>query len=253
MGAPSCGPLCSRLRVPRFFLHVPRSCTTLFLRSPIILCNSSHARCVCMDGSGGPGQLATAPLPPPLVTRARCMCVLAGSRFELLLVSRPPSPLPPLLSDTHHNCVISSQEREFSVPILSRSCIKFAFLRALVPKIPGTWERGNAKPGTRSQECVPISENYSKEKILNRCRYSFGIYIVFQLISAGHASYLCRLDLRHRVMRFYRCVTAMFFLTFFHSFVSTPTRTYTRRVSFHPSWQSYCTLLIAVNIHPSLL
>ena len=47
---------------------------------------------------------------------------------------------------------ISSQEHEISVPFCSRtafqrSCTKFAILRARVPKMPGTRERGNAKPG----------------------------------------------------------------------------------------------------------
>ena len=48
---------------------------------------------------------------------------------------------------------ISPQEREISVPILSRSafprsCTKFAFPRARVPKMPGTRERKtkNARP-----------------------------------------------------------------------------------------------------------
>ena len=48
---------------------------------------------------------------------------------------------------------ISPQEREISVPILSRSafprsCTKFAFPRARVPKMPGTREREtkNARP-----------------------------------------------------------------------------------------------------------
>ena len=36
---------------------------------------------------------------------------------------------------------ISSQECEISVPILLRSCTKFAFPRACVPKMPGTRER----------------------------------------------------------------------------------------------------------------
>ena len=49
---------------------------------------------------------------------------------------------------TRHNCVISSQERKFSVPILSRSCLKFAVPRARVPKLPGTpeCETRNARP-----------------------------------------------------------------------------------------------------------
>ena len=45
---------------------------------------------------------------------------------------------------------ISSQERKIIVPIFLHSafphpCIKFAFLHAHVPKMPGTRERGNAK------------------------------------------------------------------------------------------------------------
>ena len=35
-------------------------------------CNSSHVRCLCIDGSGGPGQLAT----------ERCTCILAGSHLK---------------------------------------------------------------------------------------------------------------------------------------------------------------------------
>ena len=100
-----------------------------------------------MDWSGGPGQLATAPL-PPLVSRARCTSLLEGSRFGVKLVSRPQSPPSPSPLSTRHNCVISSQERKFSVPILSRSCLKFAFPRARVPKLPGTpeCETRNARP-----------------------------------------------------------------------------------------------------------
>ena len=81
--------------------------------------NSSHARCLCMDGSGGPGQLATAPLQPP-------------PQFGVKLVSHPQSPPSASPLSTRHNCVISSKERKFSLPILSRSafprsCIKFVF------------------------------------------------------------------------------------------------------------------------------
>jgi len=62
-----------------------------------------------------------------------------------------PSPLPP-----------PPQEREFSVPMSSRSTFpralkKFAFPRARVPKTPGTRERGNA--GARIEERAPSSEN----------------------------------------------------------------------------------------------
>ena len=50
---------------------------------------------------------------------------------------------------------ITPQEREISVPVSSRSafprsCTKFAFPRARVPKMPGTRERGNANPGPRA-------------------------------------------------------------------------------------------------------
>ena len=116
-------------------------------------CDSSHTRCVCMDGSGGPGQLATSPL-PPLVTRAWCRSILAGSRFGVklipYLVHNPP--LLPLLSE--HVITVSSHSLHrnansaflfFRVP---RSCIKFAFPCVRVPKIPGTREREtrNARP-----------------------------------------------------------------------------------------------------------
>ena len=68
----------------------------------------------------------------------------AGLRSNSCLVHNPP--LPPLLS-VHvitHYCVISSEEREFNIPILlcspfPRSCIKFPFLKYL--------KRGNAKSG----------------------------------------------------------------------------------------------------------
>ena len=96
--------------------------------------NSSHARCLCMDGSGGPGQLATAPQPTP----PRHACAVYESTGGYKLVSGPQSPLSTSPLSTRHNCVISSQERKFSVPILSssafpRSCIKFAFLCTRAP------------------------------------------------------------------------------------------------------------------------
>ena len=112
----SCGPLHSR--VPWFFLCIPAflfdilfaiPCALAFLFCVSMLlcqrvyvwgvgCDSSHVRCLCMGGSGGWGQLAISPL-PPLVTRARCRSILAGSRFGVKLISLPQSPpLPPLLS-----------------------------------------------------------------------------------------------------------------------------------------------------------
>ena len=133
-------------------LALLRSCSNIFFafpcalkflfRVPMLLCQRVYVwvvglrlitRALCVYGRiRRPGQLATSPLPPPLVTRVRCTSILAGSRFG----------------------VISSQERKFSVPILPRSCIKFAFSRARAPKIPGTRARGNAKPGTRAHLCL---------------------------------------------------------------------------------------------------
>ena len=62
--------------------------------------------------------------------------------------------------------VVSLQEREFSVPIISRSafprsCIKFAVPRARAPKMHGTRERGSAE--TRSQERAPISADDDRD------------------------------------------------------------------------------------------
>ena len=77
----------------------------------------------------------------------RCTSKLAGSRFGVKLVSRLQYSTSPL--STRHNCVISSEEREFSVPILSRSmflpsCIKFAFPCARIPKMPETQNQERA-------------------------------------------------------------------------------------------------------------
>ena len=59
-----CVPLYSCISVLHSFAPVSTSvCVGLG-------CNSSHTCCMCMDGSGGPGQLATAPLTTPLVTSA---------------------------------------------------------------------------------------------------------------------------------------------------------------------------------------
>ena len=119
-------------------------------------CNSSHTRCVFMDRSGEPGQLATAPLHvPPLITHAGCTSIQVGSRFEVKLVPHPQSPPSTSTLSTCHNCVISSQEREFSIPILlpsafPSSCIKFALPRSCIPKIPGPRERGTQVRETRN-------------------------------------------------------------------------------------------------------
>ena len=47
-----------------------------------------------------------------------------------------------------------------------RSCIKFAFPRARLPKMPGTRERGNAKPGTRAHLCWFPTERKSWENCI---------------------------------------------------------------------------------------
>ena len=76
---------------------------------------------------------------------------------------------PYLLLTTQILFYISPQECEISVPILSRSalprsCTKFAFPRARVPKMSGTLERRNAgtqergSAGTRNQERAPTSD-----------------------------------------------------------------------------------------------
>ena len=139
-----------RAKVPRFFLGVP--CSRVPNRGSVgggWRCNSSHARCLCMDGSGGPGQLAT----------AQCTSILAGSRFKVKLVSR--SQFPPFHLSSQYtsclNCVSSSQQREFSIRSLLRSaflcsCVKFAFLRTAFLKYLG---RGST--GTQNQERTPIS------------------------------------------------------------------------------------------------
>ena len=146
---------------------------------------------MCTDRSGGSGQLATSPL-SPLVTR---MSVLAGSRFGVKLISLPKSPPSTSPLSTRHNCVISSQERNFSIPILSRSafprfCIKFAFPRARVPKIPGTREHRNAKPGTRAHICSSVAFSYSgfptwKIRHGSFCNITVVIFYIFYIIFAA--------------------------------------------------------------------
>ena len=163
MGVRSCGPLCSR--VSRFFLRLPAFLFAIFFRIPLcsrVPVSRSYApvsKSVCVGGGGATHQSRTAcvwmdqaggvnsPLTPP---RHACAVYEYTSGKPVWgqthISSTPPSTSP---LSTRHNFVISSQEREFSVPILSRSCIKFAFPRARVPKIPGTREHGNEKQGTR--------------------------------------------------------------------------------------------------------
>ena len=144
-----------RARAPRFFLRVPRSRVPVrhFFRIPcapaflfcvpsvcvgVVVGVGEHliTRTLCVYGrirwAGSTRHCATT----PLVTRTRCTILLARSRFGVKLVSRPQSPPSTSPLSIRHNSVISSQEREFSVPILSRS----VFPRARVPKIPGTQE-----------------------------------------------------------------------------------------------------------------
>ena len=165
MGTRSCGPL--RSHMPAFLnfsFAFLRSCSTFFSHSPVLSRSCFALLCSCIKECmcGGMGVR--------LITRALCVygnspprhypslsCVrgvrvhiLAGSRFGVKLISRPQSPPSTSPLSTRHSCVISSQERKFSVFILPRSriqafprsCIKFAFLRALVP---GTRESGKSK------------------------------------------------------------------------------------------------------------
>ena len=157
MGVRSCGPLCSR--VSRFFLRLPAflfaiffafPCALAFLfRVPMLLCQRVYVwgvgvqlitRTLCVYGRIRGARSTGHRAITPLVTRAWCTSILAGSRFGVKLISCPHS-LPsnsPL--STRHNCVISSQERQFSVPIL---CLP----RSRAPAFLKYLERGNAKPG----------------------------------------------------------------------------------------------------------
>ena len=164
-----CVPACQRSSCFPSRSAFPRSCTTFF-RVPLVSCvpvpvsrswckcggggATHHTRAVCV-WTDQAGRVNSPPrhYPPPPVMRARCSSLLAGSQFGVKLVSRPQSPPSTSPVSTRHNCVISSQEREYSGPILSRSafphsCIKFAFPRTFVPKIPGARERKtrNARP-----------------------------------------------------------------------------------------------------------
>ena len=157
MGTRSCGPL--RSRVPAlldfsFAFRVPAFLYNIFFAfpcAPAFLCSCVNEHMVV--------QLITRPLSvygwirrAGQLTTVQCMSMRAGSQFKVKLMSLPQSPPSTSTLSTRHNCLISLQECELSFPILSRSpfprsCIKFAFPRARVPKIPGTWEHGNAKPG----------------------------------------------------------------------------------------------------------
>ena len=173
MGARSCGHLRSRVpalldfsfafRVPAFLYNIffAFRCAPAFLFHVPSVCVGMGEQLItralfCMDGSGGPGQLAILPLPPPPPRHACTVYESTGGK-PVWGQTRFSSTIPPSTSplSTRHSCVISSQKCEFSIPILSHSafpssCIIFAFLRTRVPKIPGTRERGNAKPGTRA-------------------------------------------------------------------------------------------------------
>ena len=79
---------------------------------------STHAVCVWKDQSGRVNS------PPHHYSHS--------PQFGVKLVSHPQSPPSASPLSTRHNCVISSKERKFSLPILSRSafprsCIKFVF------------------------------------------------------------------------------------------------------------------------------
>ena len=154
-----CGPACLDFsivfHVPAFlfdiFFTFPCAIAILFC-VPMLLCRrvyvwgvgwggTHHTRTVCVLTDQA-GQVNSSPhhYPPSL-----CVCAVgvywpqAGLGSNSYLIYDPPSTSP---LSTRHNCVISPQELEFSIPILScsalsRSYIKFAFPRTRVPKIPG--------------------------------------------------------------------------------------------------------------------
>ena len=76
-------------------------------------------------------------------------------------MSRPQSPLPPLLSV--HVITVSFLQRNANLAFLffrvPRSCIKFAFPPARVPKMPGTWEceTRNARPSLHFKQYCATS------------------------------------------------------------------------------------------------
>ena len=174
MGMRPCGPLLSRL--PAFLdfsfaFQVPAFLYNIFLRSPVLLhfCFAFLCSCVNERMCGVGVQLITHVLyvygrirwagstchrathnPPGhecIVYKYTGGKPVWGQTHILSTI--PPFHLssPPL---PHHNCVISSQERKFSFPFLSHSCIKFACPCTRIPKIPEMRERGNTKPGTFS-------------------------------------------------------------------------------------------------------
>ena len=172
MGAHSCGPLrsaCPRSSMFPLRSTLPRSCTKFFLRSPALprSCFAFLCFCSCQyNGWGGRGEVWLIPNATTwgcfhgggrgttglsLTTNGGQTCVRVCRRGRGALCHCP---------------VVSLQEREFSVPIISRSafprsCIKFAFPRARAPKMHGTRERGSAE--TRSQERAPISADDDRD------------------------------------------------------------------------------------------
>ena len=124
-------PLCSRVPVSRSYAPVSKSVCVGGGGAT----HQSRTACVWMDQAGG----VNSPLTPPRHACAVYEYTSGKPDWGQTHISSTPPSTSPL--STRHNFVISSQEREFSVPILSRSCIKFAFPRARVPKIPGTRER----------------------------------------------------------------------------------------------------------------
>ena len=101
---------------PAFLFHVP-----------MLLCQRAYVwgvgvqlitRALCVYGRiirGGQVNSPSHHYPPHQACAVYEYCILAGSRFEVKLVSRPQSPPSTSPLSTRHNCVISPQECKFSV------------------------------------------------------------------------------------------------------------------------------------------
>ena len=144
MGTRSCG--CLRSCVPAFldfssaflydnFFAFP--CAPAFLfRVPMLLCQQAYVWGVgeqlitcalqCVYGrirrAGSTRHHATT---SPLVNCARCTSILAGSRFEVILVSCPQSPPSTSLLSTCHNCLSIHRNAYLAFFFLSHSAFLY--------------------------------------------------------------------------------------------------------------------------------
>ena len=143
MGARSCGS--SRSSVPAllnfsFAFRVPTFLYNIFFAFPCAPAFLLRVPSVC----GGVGeQLITCALQcvygrirragstrhhattSPLVNCARCTSILAGSRFEVILVSCPQSPPSTSLLSTCHNCLSIHRNAYLAFFFLSRSAFLY--------------------------------------------------------------------------------------------------------------------------------